>query len=176
MTIVACLLRGINVGGHGRLPMADLRTAAEEVGMSDVATYIQSGNLIGIDDDPSTLPARLGDAIEARVGFRPGLVLRTADALRAAVEAAPFGAVDPNARHVTFIDQPAAPLLAGFDAAGFAPEACAAIDDDLHLYLPDGIGRSPLATALARRSSSAVATTRNWRTVLAVVALVDQRA
>ena len=100
--------------------------------------------------------------------------MRTGDELRSAVDACPFPDADVAHLHVTFLDRPAAPLLAGLDVAAFAPEACAAVGRDIHLHLPGGIGRSALATALARRPSSAVATTRNRKTLLAVVALADE--
>lgn len=168
MRVLVFLLRGINVGGHGRLPMATLRSIAEDLGMTDARTYIQSGNLVaGWDIAPDDAGPALQAAIAAEVGFAPAVLVRTADELRATVDATPFATdrIDTKELHVTFLDTDAAAALAGLDVDAFAPERVVAIGRALHLHLPGGIGRSPLATALTRRGPAVDATTRNWRTV-----------
>ncbi len=168
MRTLVFLLRGINVGGSGRLPMATLRSIAEDLGMIGVRTYIQSGNLVAdCDLAPDQAAQALQGAIATAVGFTPSVLVRTADELRATVDASPFDTeqLDPKELHITFLDTDAAGALASVDVERFAPERVVAVGRELHLHLPGGIGRSPLATTLSRSGPAAGATTRNWRTV-----------
>ena len=179
MGTLVFLLRGINVGGSGRLPMATLRSIAEELGMTDVRTYIQSGNLVaGWDLAPHDAGPALQAAIAAEVGFAPAVLVRTAEELQATVDASPYDTdrIDPKALHVTFLDTDAAGALAGVDVDGFAPERVVAVGRDLHLHLPGGIGRSPLAAALARHGPAVDATTRSWRTVTRLAEMAAEPA
>ena len=179
MGTLVFLLRGINVGGSGRLPMATLRSIAEELGMTDVRTYIQSGNLVaGWDLAPDDAGPALQAAIAAEVGFAPAVLVRTAEELRATVDASPFDTdrIDPKELHVTFLDTEAQQALGDLDVEAFAPECVVAVGRELHLHLPGGIGRSPLAAALSRSGHGTEATTRNWRTVTKLAAMADEVA
>src|SRR5512145_117623 len=92
MTTVVSLLRGVNVGGHHKLPMDKLRALHESLGHRDVRTYIQSGNVV-LRTSARSLPrlaTEIGDAIERTFGFRCDVVLRTAADMRAVVERSPF--------------------------------------------------------------------------------------
>ncbi|RSS84387.1 DUF1697 domain-containing protein [Streptomyces sp. WAC06614] len=174
----AALLRGINVGGNKKVPMAELRTVMEGLGHDAVRTYLQSGNAVFRSDrtDPVALARELEAAIEAHFGFRvPCLVVDGAH-LRAVVAACPFPAAELQGKqlHATFLsEQPAEDRFAGIDAAAFLPEEFRLGDKVIYLYAPDGLGRSKLAEALARPSllKGIDATTRNWNTVLKLVDL-----
>ena len=161
------LLRGINVGGSGKLAMVDLRAAAEGLGMTDVRTYIQSGNLVARwDRDPEAAGAELAIALRGLLDPPPAVLVRTGEQLRRTVEASPFRDVDdPSTVHFVFLDTDAADALAGFDAEPFAPEEVVPVGRELHLHLPGGMGRSRLATALTRSGGAAEGTARGWRTV-----------
>src|ERR1700729_2398087 len=82
--MAVAMLRGVNVGGHQKISMAALRTLCTSLGLRDVQTYIQSGNLVFREDgeDPVALARRLEKAIEAGFGFRPAVIVRTASELR----------------------------------------------------------------------------------------------
>jgi len=163
------LLRGINVGGR-TLKMADLRAVVEDAGGTDVATYIQSGNVVLSHSmrSPDRLAAHLAGAIEEATGMAIPVIARTTKEWDAVVQANPFPAAGGTTLHVVFLDQPPGPDAFGdLDLASFAPEECTVVGRELYLYLPNGMGRSPLAIELAKRSHPmAVGTSRNWNTVL----------
>ena len=78
------MLRGVNLAGHQMIKMAALKTLCTSLGLRDVQTYIQSGNIIFREDkeDPSVLARRLEAKIESEFGFRPAVIVRTASELR----------------------------------------------------------------------------------------------
>ncbi|MFJ4855286.1 DUF1697 domain-containing protein [Streptomyces sp. NPDC088730] len=173
MTMYAALLRGINVSGRRKVPMAGLRTLLTGLGHGDVATYLQSGNAVfsSGSGDENTLAAELERAIEAQFGFPVECLVRDAAYLAAAC---PFPAVALQGRqlHVTYFDRPVgAARYAPLDAAAFLPEEFRLGDRALYLYAPDGLGRSKLAAALSRPSlnKGLTGTSRNWNTVARLV-------
>ncbi|WRZ89868.1 DUF1697 domain-containing protein [Streptomyces sp. NBC_01007] len=172
-TTYAALLRGINVGGAKKVPMAELRTLMEGLGHGDVRTYLQSGNAVfssGRGDEES-LAAELSGAIEKHFGFGVGVLVRDHGYLKAVQEACPFPAAELEAKqlHVTYFSDPVdAERFASVEPAAFLPEEFRLGDRALYLYAPDGLGRSKLAEALAkpRLLKGVLATTRNWNTVV----------
>lgn len=178
MRTYAALLRGINVGGSRKLPMADLRTLLAGLGHTGVRTYLQSGQAVftaGHGDEES-LAAELMRAIEERFGFTVDVLVRDHAYLRSVAEACPFPAAELEARqlHVTYFSAPPGPeRFAEIDQAAFLPEEFRLGDRALYLYAPDGLGRSKLAEALSRPrvTKGLIATTRNWNTVVKLVEL-----
>ena len=174
LTTVIALLRGINVGGHNKLPMAQLRDIAADVGFIDVRTYIQSGNLVASTDlDPEVAGDALAVTIREATGLRIPIIVRTAQQWAGAIAANPFADVpDPGTKvHVIFLPVPASAAIEAFDASGFAPESLAVVGSEIYLYLPDGMGHSLLAVAVNRLPDAAAGTARNWNTVLRIAAL-----
>ncbi|MFF0188758.1 DUF1697 domain-containing protein [Streptomyces sp. NPDC005244] len=172
-TTYAALLRGINVGGAKKVPMAELRTLLEGLGHGDVRTYLQSGNAAfsSAHGDEESLAAELSTAIEERFGFGVGVLVRDHRYLKAVREACPFPAAELEAKqvHVTYFSDPVdAERFASVEPAAFLPEEFRLGDRALYLYAPDGLGRSRLADALAgpRLLKGVLATTRNWNTVV----------
>ncbi|MFI6333614.1 DUF1697 domain-containing protein [Streptomyces sp. NPDC050535] len=183
MTTYAALLRGINVGGSKKVPMAELRTLLEGLGHGGVRTYLQSGNAVftaGHGDEES-LAAELAAAIERHFGFRVGVLVRDHAHLRAVREACPFPAAELEAKqlHVTYFSGPVDPeRFDPVDPAVFLPEEFRLGDRVLYLYAPDGLGRSKLAEALSRPRllKGVTATTRNWNTVVKLEELTGTAA
>ncbi len=175
-TTYAALLRGINVGGNKKLPMADLRTLLEGLGLDGVRTYLQSGQAVFTSGhgDEESLAADIARAIEKRFGFTVGVVVRDHAYLAAIVADCPFPAAELEGKqlHVTYYSVPLADdRFAGLDQAAFLPEEFRLGDRALYLYAPDGLGRSKLAAELSRPrlSKGVVATSRNWNTVVKLV-------
>jgi uncharacterized protein (DUF1697 family) len=169
------LLRGINVGGRAKLAMGTLRALAEQLGYEDASTYVQSGNLVARVKAAKRVPTELRDAIRAETGLDVGVVVRSAAEWRRVVENNPFPDLSGTQLHVTFLDAPPAPTLKQFDASPFAPADVRAGRRELYLALPDGIGRSKLAAKVIKLAgASAVATTRNWNTVLQLDRMVHE--
>ncbi|WP_406398959.1 DUF1697 domain-containing protein [Streptomyces sp. NBC_00879] len=180
-TRYAALLRGINVGGHKKVPMAELRELLTELGHGDVATYLQSGNAVfsSASDDEQALATALERAIQQRFGFGVDCLVRGGPYLRAVVDDGPFPAAELEGKqlHVTYFSQPVGPeRLASIDAAAFLPEEFRLGDRALYLYAPNGLGRSKLAEALGRPSlfKGIVATSRNWNTVVKLAELTRE--
>ena len=176
MAMYAALLRGINVSGHKRVPMAELRTLLTELGHGDVRTHLQSGNAVfsSPSDDEETLAAELEQAIEKRFGFPVPCLVRDGAYLAAVAAACPFPAAELEGRqlHVTYFGQPVdAARFDRIDPASFLPEEFRLGDRALYLYAPEGLGRSKLSEALSRPSltQGLVATSRNWNTVAKLV-------
>ncbi|GGQ16406.1 hypothetical protein GCM10010279_25160 [Streptomyces mutabilis] len=177
-TRYAALLRGINVGGAKRLPMADLRALLEELGYGSVRTHLQSGQAVFASGhgDEETLAAELAQAIEKRFGFPVHVIVRDHAYLRTVAEACPFPSaeLEPKQLHVTYFSAPVdEQRFASIDRPAFLPEEFRLGDRALYLYAPDGLGRSKLAEALARPrvNKGLIATTRNWNTVTKLVEL-----
>ncbi|MGX5186913.1 DUF1697 domain-containing protein [Streptomyces avermitilis] len=175
MTTYAALLRGINVGGNKKVPMAELRTLLQGLGYGGVATYLQSGNAVFTSDhgDEQSLAAEVGQAIEKHFGFTVDVLVRDHAYLKAVREACPFPAAELEAKqlHVTYFSGPVdAERFASLDQPAFLPEEFRLGDRALYLYAPDGLGRSKLAETLAkpRLLKGLVATSRNWNTVVKV--------
>ncbi|KUN04928.1 hypothetical protein AQI95_18835 [Streptomyces yokosukanensis] len=178
MTTYAALMRGINVGGAKKVPMADLRTLLTGLGHTGVQTYLQSGQAVfttGHGDEES-LAAELSQAIRERFGFPVDVLVRDHAYLEAVAEDCPFPAADlePKQLHVTYFSAPVTPdRYAGIDQAALLPEEFRLGDRCLYLYAPDGLGRSKLAEVLSRRrlTKDLIATSRNWNTVTKLVEL-----
>ncbi|MFJ8586796.1 DUF1697 domain-containing protein [Streptomyces sp. NPDC093595] len=176
----AALLRGINVGGHRKVPMAQLRALLAELGYGDARTHLQSGNAVftaaagTAPADEQALGAELEQAIEKHFGFRVDCLVRSGKYLSAVAGACPFPAAELQGKqlHVTFFSGPVGPeRYASLDREAFLPEEFSLGDRALYLYAPEGLGRSKLAEALARPAlnKGIVGTTRNWNTVVKLV-------
>ncbi|WP_330460509.1 DUF1697 domain-containing protein [Streptomyces sp. NBC_00820] len=176
MTTYAALLRGINVGGSRKLPMADLRTLMTGLGHDDVRTYLQSGQAVftaGRGEEES-LAAELTRAIEARFGFAVDVLVRDHAYLAAVADACPFPAAELQGRqlHVTYLSAPVTPdRFASIDQPARLPEEFRTGDRCLYLYTPGGPTPSKLAGELSRPrvTKGLIATSRNWNTVLKLV-------
>ena len=167
MPVHVLLLRGINVSGRNRVPMADLRALVTALGFDDVATYVQSGNVIFASaDGPAVVSARAESALELELGLRLRILGRTHVELGRIVDEDPYPGAEPTHHHVVFLSGPANPKgLAAIAAAAADGEAFVASDHEIHLLLPNGIGRSRIVAALTERALGVLPTTRNWRTV-----------
>ncbi|MEU0412835.1 DUF1697 domain-containing protein [Streptomyces griseorubiginosus] len=175
-TNYAALLRGINVGGSRKVPMADLRTLLEDLGFSGVRSYLQSGQAVftASHGDEESLAAELAGAIEKRFGFAVDVIVRDHAYLKAIAENCPFPAAELEGKqlHVTYFSAPVdEDRYAEIDRAAYLPEEFRLGDRALYLYVPDGLGRSKLAEHLSkpRLNKGVIATSRNWNTVVKLV-------
>jgi uncharacterized protein (DUF1697 family) len=178
MTTYAALLRGINVGGAKKVPMAELRTLMEGLGHDSVRTYLQSGQAAFTSDhgDEESLAAEFTAAIERHFGFSVDVIVRDHAYLAAIADNCPYPAAELEGKqlHVTYFSEPVgADRFAAVDQPAFLPEEFKLGDRALYLYTPNGLGRSKLAEQLAkpRVNKGLIATTRNWNTVVKLVEL-----
>jgi len=156
------LLRGINVGGKAKVPMADLKKVLEGAGATKVATYIRSGNVVF--DGPTSLNAKvLERAIEKHFKLNVAVAVRSKAQMQALAKANPYP--DTDFVHVAFLfGKPKKTNLDRIDADDFAPEAFTVKAEDMFVYLPNGVGTSKFLPYIGRRIGVEM-TVRNWRTV-----------
>jgi len=177
------LLRGINVGGRNRVAMADLRQLTEALGHAEVATYIQSGNVVfsSPETDRDALADALEQAIAGSLNVRPAVVVLSRAELAQVVADNPFqGEPDPRCLHAVFRRRDLAPEAIAEVAeaqrrarAKGCRDQAVTVGRTLFLNTPDGLGRSELAAQLARTSAQADGTARNWSTVTRLAAMLD---
>jgi uncharacterized protein (DUF1697 family) len=173
------LLRGINVGGNNILPMAQLARHFEAMELTNVRTYIQSGNVVfdAAFGSAKSIAQSLASRIEREHGFGPRILLLGVNDLQAAIDANPFADAvgDPKSVHFYFLEQrPKQPNLSALEALKATAERYALLDRVFYLHVPEGVGRSKLA-ASAEKHLAVAATARNYRTVekLLAMALAD---
>lgn len=168
------LLRGINVGGRNKLKMAELKACLADAGLDDVATYIQSGNLVFRSSSPAgKLGQLIADAIERQWGyFVPTLVLK-ADQLAEAVAEMPYEDSNPQWLHVTFLHQkPKAKEVKVIEGLDFGDDRFEIDGRIVYLDCPNGYSRTKLNNSFFEKKLNVNATTRNWKTVTKLLAMV----
>ena len=173
------LLRGINVGGHNKIPMSELRALCSEIGWSNVQTYIQSGNLIlSAAGKPAALEAELQRAIERRFALSIPVIMRAAVDWSAYLQTNPFLAACKKEPHLVMLclSQKNAKADAVKQLRERAPggERLAQVGDALWIHFPGGVARSKLSPALLDRSVGSPVTARNWLTVLKLNEMANQ--
>ncbi|HEY6234273.1 MAG TPA: DUF1697 domain-containing protein [Candidatus Elarobacter sp.] len=177
MSVHVALIRGINVGGHAMVAMADVRAFFGALGFRDARTLLQSGNVVfaGAARTDAALEARLEKEATMRLGLRTSFLVRSAAEWADVVARNPFpneAQHDPGHLHVMFLKSaPAAPAVEALQAAVTGPEVVRAGARHLYITYPDGSGRSKLTGALIEKKLGTTGTARNWNTVLKLAAL-----
>lgn len=174
------LLRGVNVGGRNRIHMAALKELHEELGFTDVTTYIQSGNVVfrGPDADPWGVARRVEKAIADTLRQNVHVIVRTGEEMQRIARSNPFLArrgIDPAKLHVTFLASvPAPEKLRTLRAPEGRGDEFDAVGREIYLRCPGGYGRSALTNDRLERALRVQATTRNWNTVCALAAMAGR--
>jgi len=174
VAVWVALLRGVNVGGNRRVPMADLRSVCEEAGFDDVRTLIASGNVVLTSSMRSAAKVReaLERGIEERFGFPVVVVVRTPAQLQRVVDDLPFD--DTEHVNVAFlVSAPERAAVAELEDALVNDAELRVVGDHAYLRAPHGLGQPTMKPAAARRFS-ANATVRNWRTVTRLLEMAQQ--
>lgn len=169
------LLRGINVGGHKKVPMAELRELAAELGFTNVATYINSGNLFfDAAGKAPVVTSALERGIAERFGFEVPVVVRSRASFTQVAGTCPFAeACEAEPKLVLLLlagpklPAQAAEVLREKASAG---ERVEAVSGGLWLHFPDGSARSKWTPAVLDKAAGGAATTRNWNTVREILA------
>lgn len=178
MTTYIALFRGINVGGKNVLPMKELVSILEDIGLWNVRTYIQSGNAVfkSRETDAGLLSNRISAEIETSHGFEPKVLLLELEEIEKVVAANPFpdAEFEPKTLHLHFLaSEPRTPDLDALEDIKADSERFVLKAGVFYLHAPDGIGRSKLA-ANAERLLGVPITARNWRTVRKVIEMAQQ--
>ena len=177
MVRMVALLRAVNVGGR-TLPMAALRDLCGELGWTDVATYIQSGNVVfTADAKPDAIGRQLEQAIARQFGFDVPVIVRTAAQWGHYPPGNPFpqAATDEPNRLMLLLSKrpPEKSAEDAIQARATAGEAVKRAGDALWIHFPAGSGTSKLTPALIDRAIGSPATSRNHRTVIKLEELLE---
>lgn len=169
MTKYIALLRAVNVGGTGKLPMADLRAMCSDAGFARVETYIASGNVVFESKAaPSRVKAELEARLHAYAGKPVGVVLRSAPEMMAVLKANPFPEAEPKYTYAIFLDH--RPLRNALDhAVGQSDEQMRLGDREIFVHYGSGMGRSKLRIPAAR-----IGTARNMNTVAKLAEIASE--
>ena len=169
MTTYVGLLRAVNVGGTGKLPMTELRAMCEAAGFTGVRTYIQSGNVVF--HSPLAEPeirTRLEQALLLKMGKPIDVLVRTAAELRALLAANPFPTANPSQVGILFLSKPPSKKIVG-EIAIPGREEIRVMGREAFVHYPDGMGRSKL-----KFMALGIGTIRNVNTVTKLAALAAE--
>jgi len=178
MTTYICFLRGVNVGGNKLLKMADLKILLTTLGLRDVKTYLQSGNVVfrTAETNRAELIRKIEDAIRKKSAMEVKIILRTADELRKVIAATPLAPEgrNPSALVVAFLAGPIAEKgKAALTSLKTASEELHFGGQEIYLYFPENMARSKLAAALTEKKVGVNVTARNWNTVNALLKMAE---
>jgi uncharacterized protein (DUF1697 family) len=177
VTAYVAMLRGINVGGHAKVAMAELRASFVDMGFADAETYIQSGNVVFTASGPAaTLRSVIEEGLEIRLGLGITVVLRTSAQLGDVIGRNPLadGGRDAAKLHVTFLaSTPTSSRLSTLDTDAFLPDEFRVARREVYVHCPEGYGRTKLNNAFFERALGVAATTRTLRTVQTLADMTD---
>jgi uncharacterized protein (DUF1697 family) len=170
------LLRGINLASRNRVAMPALRAALEEAGYEDVATLVQSGNiLLTSTKQPKTLEREITALVKAEFGVDAATVVRTRDELAGVIERNPIpeGVSQPKLLQVTFFSrEPDADVVEKLVSQDYGDERVEVLGREAYAWHPNGIHKSKLARELGK-GLRADGTARNWNTITKLLELAD---
>jgi uncharacterized protein (DUF1697 family) len=178
MNTFIALLRGINVGGKAMIPMPELKSLFASMGLEDVSTYIQSGNVVfsSPTDDAQALALAIEERIAEAFGLGTTVLLRTPAELAEIASSNPYlrREADLSKLHVVFLNAPPeADAVAELDPARSPPDEFAVQGREIYLHLPNGAGRSKLTIDYFEKRLGVRATARNWKTLTKLLELTQ---
>jgi uncharacterized protein (DUF1697 family) len=171
MPVYVALLRGINLGGHKKIKMEELRASLAAMGFDEVKTYIQSGNVVfkAAKISDKALSKKIEATILSKFGHSVSVIIRTADEIQKVIANNPFlkdPNVDQTKLHVMFLpDAPAQPALKQLETLVLKPDQFRSLGKELYFYLPNGVAESAVMKKPIDRVLAIPTTMRNWRTV-----------
>ncbi|MES2140127.1 MAG: DUF1697 domain-containing protein [Bacteroidota bacterium] len=168
MKIFLSILRGINVGGHKKIPMAELKKMYEELHFENITTYIQSGNVIFKNKNSKDLSKQIEQKIFEKYNFDVPVIIRTPDEMQSIIEGNQFlkqKDIDLSKLHVVFLaDKPAKENIENLKKYNYEPDQFCISGKEVYLYCPNGYGNSKLTNIFFENKLKVTATTRNWNT------------
>ncbi len=180
MTKYISILRGINVGTGRKVPMADLKKLCESLGLMQVQSYIQSGNLVfelALPEPISKLENRLQKVFTENFGFDIPVLVRTADEWADSITKNPFlkeENVDIDRLHLTCLKElPSPELLEKIKTFQYLPDRYEIIGRDVFIYCAAGYGTSKLVNSFFESKLKTQGTTRNWKTVMKLNEMIN---
>lgn len=178
MNTFIALFRGINVGGHNKLPMKGLRELMGYLGYQNVKSYIQTGNVVfqTEENNKREISGNISSAVEESYGFKPNVLLLELEEMKEAIDSNPFPEAEsePKSLHLNFcVSEPSDPDLESLEIFRKESERFELKGRVFYLHAPEGIGRSKLAGKTEKLCGVSM-TGRNWRTVQKVMELSEE--
>jgi len=180
MPVILCMLRGVNLGGHNRVKMDDLKALCKSLKLCEPQTYVQSGNVIFKTDerDLAKLTKKLEAAIHKKFGFQSDVILRSTKELRDVVTRNPFAKrrdIHPGKLLVTFFSgDPGEEARKQVRAIKCDPEELFIEGREAYIYFPNGAGRSKLNWAVIPKTLKVQGTARNWNSVTKMLEIAEK--
>ena len=173
------LLRGVNVGGNNRVPMAHLRELMGELGYEDVRTHLQSGNAVftTAGTPPEQVAREIEGVLARSLGLGIRVLVRTAEELERVVSANPLpeAVAEPSRLLVTFLSAPPDPeRLRELDPVDFEPDLFGFGEREIYVWCPEGVRTIKLSYAFFEKRFGVIATARNWNTVTKLLELARE--
>lgn len=171
MKTYIALLRGINVGGHRKIKMVDLKAMLNKMGFKDVVTYIQSGNVVfnSSELESNQLAEKIKNGITQTFGFDVPVLVKSRDELKSIFDKNPFTeASDIENKRIYFAllkETPQSELVAAFSNEKYTGELFEVSDACVYLNYSKGAGKAKLSNNLIERKLKVSATSRNYRTM-----------
>lgn len=173
MPVIVSMLRGVNLGPSRRMKMDDLRPVYESLGLTDVKTYVQSGNVV-FRAKRAVSGKRIEDAIEKRFGFRSDVILRAPEELRNVIARNPFPGVEGSKLLVWFLaEDPGETVRVKVRALDTPPEKLHIEGRELFIYYPNGMARPKLNMNAVGKAIPCTGTGRNWNTVTKLLEIAE---
>jgi uncharacterized protein (DUF1697 family) len=179
VTAFICMVRGVNVGGHNKLPMSVLKDLCTSLKLTGVQTYLQSGNVVFSSkrSDRARLSKEIEERLRKKIGLDVKVILRTAAELRRAMAANPYPVGpqrNPSALVIIFLaGEPTGEAKAALEKVCVGPEEVHMAAGELYIHYGSGMGRSKLSNALIERKLGLAGTARNWNTVTRLLELAE---
>ena len=180
MTKYIAILRGINVGGKRKILMADLKELFSEIGFADIQTYIQSGNVIfntKRKDDNIELANKIEQSIAKNYDFKVPVIVRNVEELNEVISNNPFFEKNDIERlHLTFLKEvPETEKLDKIKTYDYSPDKFEIKDKNVFVYCSGKYSDSKLTNKFFESKLKVLATTRNWKTVLKLLELLNTK-
>ncbi len=173
MRKIIILLRGINVSGKNKLPMAELRELLNILGFQNVQTYIQSGNIIlDSEETKSNVRQKIKEGIKDKFDYDVPVIIKTVSEIKKAVNNYPFPKENEKVVAFGFLNKK--PESKEIEIKKSLNDQYKIDNDMIYFYCPDGFGKSKLTNNLFERKLKVTATTRNLRTTLKLIELAEK--
>lgn len=176
--IYIALLKGINVSGQKRILMADLRLLLSDSGLSNVKTYIQSGNVIFESDETSKekLDAHIFDAIKRHYGFEVNVIVKKHTEIKEILNNCPFNNIKkPKSYFILLQTSPEMTLINEASKKEYPNEEYFIINDCIYFYCEAGAGKAKFDAKFFERKLNTIATSRNYNTMMKLLSLSAEK-
>lgn len=175
MNTYIALLRGINVGGHKKILMADLRNLLENLKFKNIQTYIQSGNVVlQSDKKGAEIEKLIKKGIQDNYGFDVTIVVKTPQELQLIFDSCPFPEEKKSTSHfIMFQKRPKEDLITQANQISYPNEEFYIYSDCIYFFCSTGYGRTKFSSSFFDRKLNASSTGRNYKTMVKLIEMTS---